>query len=367
MRQYLLSAVALGAIVGAPAMAQDTGAYAGIEGGVVFPDDIEYEAAGIDNAVEVDHDMGFDVGGIVGYDFGGFRIEGEGSWKKANVDTIIANIGQRPGTYDGDGDLQIFSAMLNGLVDFGSDDGVNFFAGAGLGIAEVQTDFTNRPAGSYIVQEDYDEFAWQLLAGLRFPLSDRVDLGVKYRYFNVEDIDTATEAGDAVGFDVSTHSVLAQLLVNFGGTPAPVIVPTAPPPPPPPPPPTPPPPPPPPVVQAPCETGPYIVFFDWDQSDITPEAAQTLNQAIAAYGNCGTARIMLAGYTDTSGSREYNLGLAARRNASVREYMTARSVPASRITSEAFGEENLRVPTADGVRELQNRRVEIMYGPNSGM
>ncbi|MDB5723485.1 MAG: autotransporter protein, partial [Novosphingobium sp.] len=36
------------------------------------------------------------------------------------------------------------------------------------------------------------------------------------------------------------------------------------------------------------------------------------------------------------------------------------------ITSQAFGETNPRVPTADGVRELQNRRVEITYGPGSG-
>jgi outer membrane protein OmpA-like peptidoglycan-associated protein len=75
---------------------------------------------------------------------------------------------------------------------------------------------------------------------------------------------------------------------------------------------------------------------------------------------------MLAGYTDRSGSAQYNLGLAARRNESVRTYLTGKGVPAARITSEAFGEANPRVPTADGVRELQNRRVEITYGPGSG-
>ena len=47
--------------------------------------------------------------------------------------------------------------------------------------------------------------------------------------------------------------------------------------------------------------------------------------------------------------------------------MTGRGIPDARITSEAFGEANPRVPTADGVRELQNRRVEITYGPGSGM
>jgi outer membrane protein OmpA-like peptidoglycan-associated protein len=76
---------------------------------------------------------------------------------------------------------------------------------------------------------------------------------------------------------------------------------------------------------------------------------------------------MLAGHTDTSGSAIYNMGLAERRNASVRSYMTGRGIPDGRITSEAYGETMPRVPTADGVREAQNRRVEVTYGPGSGM
>jgi outer membrane protein OmpA-like peptidoglycan-associated protein len=115
-----------------------------------------------------------------------------------------------------------------------------------------------------------------------------------------------------------------------------------------------------------CNQGPYIVFFEWDDSEITPEAATVLNSAITAYGNCGTAEIMLAGHADRSGTQDYNLGLSERRNESVQEYLTSRGIPATRISSEAFGESMPRVPTADGVRELQNRRVEITYGPGSG-
>ncbi|MCL4671637.1 MAG: flagellar motor protein MotB, partial [Sphingomonadaceae bacterium] len=59
--------------------------------------------------------------------------------------------------------------------------------------------------------------------------------------------------------------------------------------------------------------------------------------------------------------------LSERRNASVRQYLSGRGIPDGRISSQGFGESQLRVPTADGVRELQNRRVEITYGPNSGM
>jgi outer membrane protein OmpA-like peptidoglycan-associated protein len=116
-----------------------------------------------------------------------------------------------------------------------------------------------------------------------------------------------------------------------------------------------------------CNKGPYIVFFDWDKSDITPEAASILDSAVAAYGNCASVPVMLAGYADRSGKPTYNQGLSERRNGSVTAYLTSAGIPAGAITSQGFGENNNRVPTADGVRELQNRRVEITYGPGSGM
>ena len=109
------------------------------------------------------------------------------------------------------------------------------------------------------------------------------------------------------------------------------------------------------------------MFFNWDESDITPEAANVLDTAISAYADCGTASIMLAGHADRSGPQQYNVGLSERRNDSVRGYLADRGVPDDRIASEAFGESSPAVPTADGVRELQNRRVEITYGPGSGM
>lgn len=109
------------------------------------------------------------------------------------------------------------------------------------------------------------------------------------------------------------------------------------------------------------------MFFNWDESDITPEAATILDNAVSAYADCGSASVMLAGHTDASGSQTYNMGLAERRNESVRDYLSGRGVPEDRVSSEAFGETQLRVPTEDGVRELQNRRVEVTYGPGSGM
>ena len=121
------------------------------------------------------------------------------------------------------------------------------------------------------------------------------------------------------------------------------------------------------MVQPVCNTGPYVVFFDWDKSDITPEAASILDNAIGAYGNCANVPIQLAGHSDRSGPARYNIGLAERRNSSVRGYLTSHGVPDDGIAAQGFGETQPRVPTADGVRELQNRRVEVSYGPGAGM
>jgi outer membrane protein OmpA-like peptidoglycan-associated protein len=112
--------------------------------------------------------------------------------------------------------------------------------------------------------------------------------------------------------------------------------------------------------------GPFIVFFDWNKSDITPEAASILDNAAQAYTTTGQAQIMLAGYTDTSGSASYNMGLSQRRADAVKAYLAGKGVPDGVMTTQAFGETKLLVQTADGVREPQNRRVEITFGPNSG-
>jgi outer membrane protein OmpA-like peptidoglycan-associated protein len=116
-----------------------------------------------------------------------------------------------------------------------------------------------------------------------------------------------------------------------------------------------------------CSPGPFIVFFEWDKSDITPEAASIHDNAVTQYQTCGNAQVMVAGYTDRSGSAQYNVGLSQRRADSVKSYLESKSIPGGVITTEAFGESNPRVPTADGVREVQNRRVEVTYGPGAGM
>jgi len=106
----------------------------------------------------------------------------------------------------------------------------------------------------------------------------------------------------------------------------------------------------------------YLVFFAWDQATLTPVALTVLDQVEQDYLRGLPTRIVIAGHADRSGSEAYNLGLSERRAGTVADALSARGIPASMMVLEAFGETLPRVPTADGVREPQNRRVEIVFG-----
>ena len=72
---------------------------------------------------------------------------------------------------------------------------------------------------------------------------------------------------------------------------------------------------------------------------------------------------MIAGHADRSGPEAYNQALSERRADNVAQALGQRGIPdQQRCAVEAYGESQPRVPTADGVREPQNRRVEIVFG-----
>jgi outer membrane protein OmpA-like peptidoglycan-associated protein len=71
---------------------------------------------------------------------------------------------------------------------------------------------------------------------------------------------------------------------------------------------------------------------------------------------------VIAGHADRSGPEAYNQVLSERRARNVAQALGERGIPASTMGVEAYGESQPRVPTDDGVREPQNRRVEIVFG-----
>ncbi|TMJ61246.1 MAG: OmpA family protein [Alphaproteobacteria bacterium] len=105
----------------------------------------------------------------------------------------------------------------------------------------------------------------------------------------------------------------------------------------------------------------FLVFFDWDRDTITPEGRAIIGQAADAWRAGGNVTIQVTGYTDASGSAGYNQRLSERRANNVASALAQAGVPRQAMVVSGRGKNDQRVPTADGVREPQNRRVEIVF------
>ena len=105
----------------------------------------------------------------------------------------------------------------------------------------------------------------------------------------------------------------------------------------------------------------YLVFFDFNKSDLTPAALKIVDQAAADAATGKATTLQVTGYTDTVGSDAYNLRLSKRRAMSVQAELAKQGIPADAVAIFAKGKHDLLVPTADGVKEPQNRRVSIVY------
>ncbi len=126
-------------------------------------------------------------------------------------------------------------------------------------------------------------------------------------------------------------------------------------------------PPPPPVAATPPPSPPappptYLVFFDWNSASVSPGGSEVIQLAANAYRAGAPVTVQVTGYTDTSGSYQYNERLSVRRGRAVAAVLAQDGVPPGAVVVTGRGENDLRVPTPQGVREPQNRRVEIVEG-----
>jgi len=102
-----------------------------------------------------------------------------------------------------------------------------------------------------------------------------------------------------------------------------------------------------------------MVFFDWDSTKLSDASMNVLSQARDAFVAKKATRVTATGHTDTTGTEAYNMALSLRRANTVKDALVKLGVPAAAITTVGRGEAGLLVQTGDGVREPQNRRVEI--------
>ena len=205
MRKLAIAMALASTAIATPAVARDKSFYVGLEGGAMIVEDLQGNfddgVTTFGDAFVVNYDTGYDIDAIVGYDFGFFRLEGELAYKRAevagvNVTTDI-DLGTN-GNADG-GRVQTLSAMLNGLLDFGNEDGLSGYIGGGLGWASVDLKAATNTLDFYSVSDTDSHFAFQAIAGLRFAVSPNLDLGVKYRHMEIPNFEfTDTFDGDPI-------------------------------------------------------------------------------------------------------------------------------------------------------------------------
>ena len=105
------------------------------------------------------------------------------------------------------------------------------------------------------------------------------------------------------------------------------------------------------------------VFFESDQTDLTPQAIATLEKQVQWLQSYPRYTFTIEGHADERGTREYNIGLGERRAQAVRRALMLQGVAESQVTTVSFGAER---PAAEGDDEAawaKNRRVELVYLP----
>jgi outer membrane protein OmpA-like peptidoglycan-associated protein len=345
------------ALVAAPAIAQAqpvSGLYVGAGVGANFLDNTNFSGtwnSGAQPLVGEGAEFSWGYAGVLslGWGFGnGLRAEIEGSYRQNATSSSKVNNSTYPS--GANGNATSYGAMVNVLydIDLGSMlGGITPYVGAGVGyIWHQYSDVGNRTSDTdnNFFNGTSGALGAQAIAGLSLPISAVPGLAMtaEYRFMMTagHTMDSNTYQGTKytanADVDNANHSILLGLRYAFNAAPTPVAAAA-------------------PVVAART----YLVFFDWNKADLTDRAKQIIGEAASARGT-GVTRIEVNGYTDRSGADQYNQGLSVRRANAVAAELLRRGVPRNEIVTRGFGEANPLVPTADDVREPQNRRVEII-------
>jgi outer membrane protein OmpA-like peptidoglycan-associated protein len=289
---------------------------------------------------------GFAAGARAGLEWGSWRFESEFRYQQNNTDRLVLH----PST----GGRTAYALMANVLYDLDLGWPVSPHLGGGIGAVDLHEN-TSVPIlglGPVFPGSDW-VFGYQAIAGLRYNISPALAFDLDYRYLATTDahfttppgliVDGVARGNLTVTSGYEAQSIVASLSLRFGAPPPPVVAPPAPPEPPP-------------VMRK-----VFLVFFDWDRDTITPEGMQIIQQAANAFHGGAPVTIQVTGYTDRSGSPGYNQRLSERRANNVANALVRLGVPRAQMAVSGRGENDNRVPTADGVREPQNRRVEIVF------
>jgi OmpA-OmpF porin, OOP family len=356
-RSALLAATILGVPLAARAQPIQ-GLYVGAGGGLDVPQNTGASPVtdGFGTArLRLEKNVGVNGLGSIGYGFGnGLRLEVESDF----FHNDLQGLDRTPFPTAASGHVNRYGVMANALYDL--DIGSPYiFPYLGMGAGYMWTHLNGsfiEPGGPFSFSTDQTEgrFAWQGIAGFSFPVPHVPGLSITldYRFTDITagakfSGPETTAAGPTTGqiklaaqYD---HSFLLGVRYAFYAPPPPppaAPAPVAPP------------------TPAPARS--YLVFFDWDKATLSDRARQIIREAADNSTHVQYTRIEVNGYTDTSGSPQYNMGLSIRRAEAVAAELVRDGVPRNVISIHGFGETHLLVPTGPGVREPQNRRVEII-------
>jgi OOP family OmpA-OmpF porin len=297
-----------------------------------------------------------------GWGFGnGLRVELEGNWMNNQINSANGTAAGNVSVNSATGKEQKFGGLANAYYDFTwLTPWVIPFIGAGVGYEGIyRQNFTlsgtddGFPVNYAAHNSVKGAFAYQAMIGAALPIPSVPGLAVTvdYRFMGLAGNQTqqlvATAgagvrpvAGTVKFTDDYNHAVMIGVRYAFGAPPPPPPAPIA--------------------APAPAPARSYLVFFDWDKATLTPRAQQIIGEAAANSTKVAYTQIQVNGYTDTSGTPQYNQGLSIRRAQAVAAELVKDGVPKASIAIQGFGETHLLVPTGPGVREPQNRRVEII-------
>ncbi|WP_135210712.1 OmpA family protein [Vitreimonas flagellata] len=338
MKSRITKTVAIAAVMaGASGAAHATeGWYGRADVGYSLESTVDGNVDGEDFSGDLENDWMGALG--LGYAFdNGFRTEGELAYRYNDWEGEIDG-------GDAAGYARSWSAMANLFYDFNRGASVEPYLGIGVGAARIG-------GGIDGIGSDQDTvLAYQALAGIAFGITEQLDLDVGYRYFVAPDVEFEA-AGLPIDVDYEHQAVTVGLRYQFAApAAAPVVTPPV----------VTPPVVTPPVVATPaCPTSEFVVYFEWDRSNLNQAALETIDAAVNRARQCNVSGVVVVGHTDTSGSPTYNQGLSERRASVVRDALVARGIAAGSVTSQARGESDLARATRDGVREPLNRRTAV--------
>jgi outer membrane protein OmpA-like peptidoglycan-associated protein/outer membrane protein W len=329
-----------------------TGPYVSLLGGTSILNPTNYNYNATDFGGKVLYKEDYAGAGGIGYGFGdGFRVELGGDFIRNTAHKFDANDGSSGRL---SGAEQKYGPMLNIYYDIPVGLPIFPYVGAGAGYQWVKFDSDIKDDFGSAIGGTKGSFAYDVIGGVSYPLAMVPGLSLIAEYRFMQLTSSRNYSGSSFGIPVgsvkigqeSSHTFLAGVRYQIfpppvmAPAPAPMAAPMA--------------------APAPAPAKTYLVFFDWDKYSLTPKATQIIAQAASDSKTTGTTTIAVSGYTDTSGTAVYNQGLSVRRAKAVAAQLVADGVPASEIVAKGFGDTHLLVPTGPGVREPQNRRVEIV-------